>query len=255
MQRIFTVLMAACFYISNFTYSHAVETTDQITTAMKRAGSNRSQIQIALDNAPAVQKAGMEFLVAHMPDEDLQNLSADYLLKNLELAYQAWDEAPWKNDVPESLFLNNVLPYANINEQRDSWRADFYKRCKPLIAGAKTPAEAAVLLNQKLFNELNVKYSTKRNRADQGPSESISTGLASCTGLSILLIDACRSVGIPARFVGTPLWTNKSGNHSWVEIWDDGWHFTGACEPTGNELDNGWFKGRAATAQAEQRRS
>lgn len=251
MQRIFTVLMAACFYISNFTYSHAVETTDQITTAMKRAGSNRSQIQIALDNAPAVQKAGMEFLVAHMPDEDLQNLSADYLLKNLELAYQAWDEAPWKNDVPESLFLNNVLPYANINEQRDSWRADFYKRCKPLIAGAKTPAEAAVLLNQKLFNELNVKYSTKRNRADQGPSESISTGLASCTGLSILLIDACRSVGIPARFVGTPLWTNKSGNHSWVEIWDDGWHFTGACEPTGNELDNGWFKGRAATAQVD----
>ena len=151
MQRIFTVLMAACFYISNFTYSHAVETTDQITSAMKRAGSNRSQIQIALDNAPAVQKAGMEFLVAHMPDEDLQNLSADYLLKNLELAYQAWDEAPWKNDVPESLFLNNVLPYANINEQRDSWRADFYKRCKPLIAGAKTPAEAAVLLNQKTF--------------------------------------------------------------------------------------------------------
>lgn len=251
MQRIFPVLIAACFYISNFTYSHAAENTNQITNALKRAGSNRAQIQTALDNAPAIQKAGMEFLVAHMPDKDLQSLSADYLLTNLNLAYQAWDESPWKKDVPESLFFNNVLPYANINEQRDSWRTDFYNQCKPLIAGAKTPSEAAVLLNQKLFKELNVKYSTKRNRADQGPSESIRTGLASCTGLSILLIDACRSVGIPARFVGTPLWTNKSGNHSWVEIWDDGWHFTGACEPTGNELDNGWFKGRAATAQTD----
>ncbi|MDA7864870.1 dienelactone hydrolase family protein [bacterium] len=250
-QRIFIVLIAACFYISNFTSSHAAENTDQIANALKRAGSNRSEIQTALDKAPSAQKPGMKFLVAHMPDGDLKTLSAKYLLTNLELAYQAWDESPWKNDVPESLFFNNVLPYANINEQRDSWRTDFYKQCKPLISGAKTPAEAAVLLNQKLFKQLNVKYSTKRNRADQGPSESIRTGLASCTGLSILLIDACRSVGIPARFVGTPLWTNKSGNHSWVEIWDDGWHFTGACEPTGGELDKGWFAGRATTAQSD----
>lgn len=251
MQRTIPVLIAACFFISNLTFSRAAENTDQITDALERAGSNRSQIQNALEKTPAAQKAGMEFLIAHMPEEDLQNLSAKYLLTNLTLAYKAWDESPWKNDVPESLFFNNILPYANINEERDSWRTDFYKRCKPLIAGAKTPSEAAVLLNQKLFKELNVKYSTKRNRADQGPSESIRTGLASCTGLSILLIDACRSVGIPARFVGTPLWTNKSGNHSWVEIWDGGWHFTGACEPTGNELDKGWFKGRASTAQAD----
>ena len=250
-QRIFLVLIATSFYFSNFTYSNAVENIDQITSALKRAGSNRGQIQAALDQAPAAQKAGMEFLVAHMPEKDLQSLSAKYLLTNLTLAYKAWDESPWKNEVPEALFFNNVLPYANINEQRDTWRTDFYEKCKPLIEGAKTPSEAAVLLNQKLFKQLNVKYSTKRNRADQGPAESIRTGLASCTGLSILLIDACRAVGIPARFVGTPLWTNKSGNHSWVEIWDDGWHFTGACEPTGNELDNGWFKGRAATAQVD----
>ena len=65
--------------------------------------------------------------------------------------------------------------------------------------------------------------------------ESMETGLASCTGLSILLIDACRSVGVPARFVGTPLWADGSGNHSWVEIWDGGWHFVGAAEPAGLE--------------------
>ena len=42
------------------------------------------------------------------------------------------------------------------------------------------------------------------------------------------------------------MWKNMSGNHSWVEIWDDGWHFTGAAESTGNELDKGWFVGRAS---------
>ena len=36
------------------------------------------------------------------------------------------------------------------------------------------------------------------------------TGVATCTGLSILLVDACRSVGVPARIAGTPLWSNNS---------------------------------------------
>ncbi|MFN7290110.1 MAG: transglutaminase domain-containing protein, partial [Pirellula sp.] len=69
-----------------------------------------------------------------------------------------------------------------------------------------------------------------------------------CTGLSILMIDACRACGIPSRFVGIPLWPDKSGNHSWVEVWDNGWHFTGACEANGDDLDKAWFTDRASTA-------
>ena len=72
--------------------------------------------------------------------------------------------------------------------------------------------------------------------------------MASCTGLSVLLVDACRALAIPARVVGTPRWTDNSGNHTWVEIWDNGWHFTGACEPNGHDLDKAWFIDRASQA-------
>lgn len=225
--------------------------TTEVKAALERAGDNRGEVQQALDRTPAEQQAGIRFLVAYMPERDLKSLSADTLVENVQLAYQAWDEAHWKNDLPEEIFLNNVLPYANINEQRDDWRRDFYQRFKPLVKDAASPSEAAAILNQKVFPLLNVRYSTKRNRADQGPHESIKSGLASCTGLSILLIDACRAIGVPARFAGTPLWADKSGNHSWVEIWDNGWHFTGAAEPTGNDVDKAWFGGRAATAQRD----
>ncbi|MFM7921072.1 MAG: transglutaminase-like domain-containing protein, partial [Planctomycetaceae bacterium] len=105
-----------------------------------------------------------------------------------------------------------------------------------------------------VFPMVNVKYSTQRKKADQSPLESMESGLASCTGLSVLLVDACRAVGIPARIVGTPLWSDNSGNHTWVEIWDNGWHFTGACEPTGNVLDQGWFIDRASKAVRDERR-
>ena len=77
------------------------------------------------------------------------------------------------------------------------------------------------------------------------------TGLASCTGLSILLVDACRALGIPARIVGCPLWVNKRGNHTWVEVWDEGvWKFTGAAEYDSKGLNRGWFAGTASTCDS-----
>tara|TARA_Y100001968_G_scaffold209803_1_gene192912 strand:- start:321 stop:2450 length:2130 start_codon:yes stop_codon:yes gene_type:complete len=190
----------------------------------------------------------MEFLVKYMPKRDLTSLQADFLLQNVKLAYQAWEESAWHNQIPKDVFLNDILPYASISETREDWRSDFFKRFGELVKDARTPAEAAAILNNNVFKQLNVKYSTKRKRPDQSPSESIEQGVASCSGLSVVLIDACRAVGIPARFVGTPLWSNRSGNHSWVEIYDNGWHFTGACEATGPDLDKGWFIGRASTA-------
>jgi hypothetical protein len=224
---------------------------DAIESALQRAKDNRSQIENALKDVSKEQAEGMRFLVSHMPERDLQALSAQYLLNNVKFAYQAWEQSPWKEQIPKEVFFNDVLPYASINERRDDWREDFLKRFKPMVEGAKTPGQAAAMLNQKLFPTLNVKYSTKRRKADQSPYESIESGLASCSGLTVLLIDACRSQGIPARFVGTPLWSDKSGNHSWVEVWDDGWHFTGAAEPTGADLDRAWFLGRASQANRD----
>ena len=222
-----------------------------IESALARAGENRAEIQAALDGAPAAQADGMTFLVANMPKRDLTSLSARFLLENVRLAYRAHDESPWKDRVPTAVFLNNVLPYASINERRDDWRADFFERFKPLVKDADSPGAAGAILNQKIFALLDVRYSRRRPKADQSPYESIEAHLASCTGLSVLLIDACRSVGVPARFAGTPMWSDRSGNHSWVEIWDDGWHFTGAAEPSGEALDRAWFAGRAATARRD----
>ena len=230
----------------------AAENPAVISSALKRAGTNRSQIQAALDRSPAKQREGMQFLIAHMPDHDLKTLTAEFLLENVRLAYQAREESSWKANIPNDIFLNNILPYATINERRDRWRKDFHDRFRPLIKDIQSPGLAATKLNQNISRLTKVKYSTKRAKPDQSPYESMESGLASCTGLSVLLVDACRSVGIPARVVGTPLWTNKSGNHSWVEIWDDGWHFTGACEATGDSLDRGWFVGRAATAKRDE---
>lgn len=207
--------------------------------------------------ARAKEKHGEEgeraarFLVENMPEADRDKLTAEFLGENLELALKARSEFPWAKEVPEAVFLNDVLPYAVFNEPRDPWRADFYEKSRAIVKGAANASDAAQLLNRQIFNLVNVHYNTGRKRPNQSPKESMASNKATCTGLSIILVDACRAVGIPARAVGTPMWANERGNHTWVEIWDGDWHFTGADEPDPAGLDHGWFVADASEAKAD----
>jgi Transglutaminase-like superfamily len=222
--------------------------SDDVEQALARAKDNRPELEKALTSVPRDQRKGMAFLIGNMPDADLRSLKADFLLSNTDLAYKARQEVPWGRDIPEEIFFNNVLPYVNVDEKREDWRKDFYEMCLPIVKNCKTPAEAAQKLNSELFKKVNLRYSAQRKAANQSPKESIERGTASCTGLSIVLSDACRAVCVPARLAGTPMWANNRGNHTWVEIWDKDWHFTGACEPDPKGLDRGWFVGDAAQA-------
>ena len=218
--------------------------------ALRQAGNNRAELGKALRAVPIAQRQAMRFLIENMPKSDLQSLKAAYLLENVALAFQARQSAPWKAQISDEMFLNDVLPYAFLNEKRDNSRAQLRRLSLPLIAGSATPGEAAQKINQKLFPLVRVKYSTERKKPHQNATECMDSGLASCSGLSILLAAACRSVGVPARVVGTPMWANGRGNHTWVEVWDNGWHFVGAAEPDPQGLDHGWFVGDAAQARA-----
>lgn len=236
---------------------NSIQVSDEsLESALTRAGENRSQIAQALESAPQQHQAAVRFLVAYMPTDDLQRLTAEYILKNVKVAYQAREATKWGRQIPDAVFFNDVLPYASINERRDDWREDFYTRFLPLVKDCETPGEAAQVLNRDIYKLLDVQYhARKRPKPDQSPYESIDAKYASCTGLSVLLIDACRAVCVPTRFVGTARWTTKRGNHSWVEIWSEGdWHFTGACEYNAKGLDLGWFTKDAAAAKKDDRR-
>jgi len=228
--------------------------TKAVTEALGKAGDNATELAKAIRTATASQREAVCFLVANMPDRDLRGLSAAYVLEHVEYAYKARESTPWGSGIPDEIFLNNVLPYASVNERRDNWRKDFYERFLPIVKDCKSAGGAAMKLNREMFKMVNVQYhATKRPRPDQSPYESIQAGYASCTGLSILLIDACRAVGVPARFAGTPQWTTKRGNHSWVEVWDGQWRFTGAIEPDEKGLNHAWFEGDAAKAGLNNR--
>ncbi|MEM7229013.1 MAG: transglutaminase family protein, partial [Planctomycetota bacterium] len=232
----------------------ALPATRTVEQTLIDAGENRAELERALREIEDAFRPGMTFLITYMPPTDAATLDADFLLTNVRQAYEARARVPWGDRVPDEIFFNDVLPYASVSEPREAWRESLMEQFLEHVTECATPAEAAQRLNRVIFPALGVRYSTKRARADQSPSESIAQGMASCTGLSILLTNGCRATCIPARLAGIPEWPHKGGNHTWVEVWSDGtWYFTGAAEPSDQGLNHAWFNGDAARADVNSR--
>ncbi len=192
-----------------------------------------------------------EFLADHRPATDDVLADPELLMDNLRLALQSRTEFPWGPSISDDLFLNDVLPYAVLDETRENWRPMLLELTRPIVKDATTISEAAQAINRELYNKINVHYNTGRKRPNASPSESIEQGRATCTGLTILFVDACRSVGIPARAAGVAKWHDDRGNHTWPELWDgQSWRFTGADEYDAQGFDRGWFVSDASQAKS-----
>lgn len=218
--------------------------------AQEAIKSTTPERQEALTNIlkalPTEQREALAYLYAYMPQHDLDTLSPSLIQENIEYAYKAYNAYPWVKTLPKEIFYNEVVPHIVVDETRDSWRPMFMEMFGPLAASSADMRQAIDTINKVIKDKVNVTYNTKRKKPNQSPSESMAINMASCTGLSILLIDAFRSVGIPARFAGTPMWVSREGNHNWVEVWVDGeWYIT---EYTPESLNHAWFMPRAGKA-------
>lgn len=220
-----------------------------LDSAFVSAGENAGELKLVLQNVEKGQKEAAAFLIAYMPEKDLKSLSSEFILDQLHGAFKVREEFEWCQNLPDSIFLNEVLPYYNLDENRDNWREDFYNRFSPYVKNCQNIYEAIDSVNLNIMEELGVEYNTKRSAVNISPFQAIKEQMATCTGLSFLLVNAFRSVGIPARIAGTPLWTNMRGNHSWVEVWIDGaWYFT---EYYPDALNKSWFLTDAGKADPQ----
>mmetsp|Transcript_52219 Transcript_52219/g.124495 ORF Transcript_52219/g.124495 Transcript_52219/m.124495 type:complete len:362 (-) Transcript_52219:5-1090(-) len=237
--------------------------------------------------AEAAAHRSKSFLRANLPPWDVINqgtLEEALLPLTVELALQVRSNFSWAASVPSEVWFDYVLPYANVNEARENWRALMLQTLTGLVSNATFEAgslrEVAEIVNQHVWSflrpgEAPIHFKAQQTPLIYDPMSTITFGFASCTGVSILYIDALRSVGVPARLVGTPAWhgVEADGNHNWVEIWlgpgeglsGEPWTFTEA-QPAGpgEKLENpcdkwfcnaGHFNGSTVTYAARFNRS
>jgi len=247
MKRILLFVLPALLISASPYKGLSPEMKASVESALQKVSPERAnEFKNALSDTKKEYREGMAFLISYMPQKDLKKLPIEVLKEAVNYGYKAREEFSWCKALPEDVFFNDVLPYASMDETRELWREEFYNLFKPLVVNCKTAAEALDTVNKSIEKLVKVSYNTKRKKPNQSPHESMEIHMASCSGLSILLTDAFRSVGIPSRISGTPMWVSKEGNHNWSEVWLDGrWYFT-EFSPGG--LDHSWFLPRAAAA-------
>ena len=225
---------------------------DKELSAVIAASERGEALQTLLAETPEAEKRDMAFLLKNMPDSDREGMDLELLKENVEYANIARTKYSWAKAVPEDVYLHEVLPYHVVDEVRDAWRKELYEMFAPAVDSCATMYEALCAVNANIPRLTGVDYNTKREKTNQSPRESMRQGMASCTGLAILLVDAYRAVGIPARFAGTASWHDNRGNHSWTEVWLDGeWRVTEYYFPS--KLDHLWFMADASKADANNR--
>lgn len=139
------------------------------------------------------------YLLRWMPLKDAHSVSPDFIARNIELALKARQLNTLTQAVPFSVFLNEVLPYAILTEHRDDWRDLFFSSFFPLVQHASSLREAAAIMNKQSWHivEPAIKFvaAPPNELNNYSPFSVMKAHNASCTGLSIFLVDALRSVG------------------------------------------------------------
>ena len=223
----------------------------QLSKALDESGRSEDILAL-LESVPEAQQRDLAYLLVNMYEEDLRTMDLELLRENVEYAAMVRTKYEWAKSLPEEVYLQDVLPYHVVDEVRDAWRKELYEMFSPAVDTCKTMYDAICAVNANIPRLTGVDYNTKREKTNQSPRESMRQGMASCTGLAILLVDAYRAVGIPARFAGTASWHDDRGNHSWTEVWLDGqWRVTEYYFPS--QLDHLWFMPDASKATPDNR--
>lgn len=225
-------------FITDAAYRAEVENDFQ---AKQAALPNGDLFAVFNDQMTPEEREALTFMYAYMPIGDITDYSGDFYLKNIRSSFQARNEMPWGDSIPEDIFRHFVLPVRINNENLDESRMVFFDELKDRVKGLSL-YDAVLEVNHWCHEK--VIYTPSDGRTSS-PLASVKTAYGRCGEESTFTVAALRSVGIPARQVYTPRWVHTDDNHAWVEAWVNGkWYFLGACEPE-PVLNLGWFNGPA----------
>lgn len=154
---------------------------------------------------------------------DIETLTAEFLIDNIDRAFDVWDKSPWHNEIDFDRFKKFVLPYRADNELlRIGWRDSLIKTYAPVVNGAKTAKEAF----ERIRKAVN---SVKRNGKYDFPYVMDAVALRNhysgvCLERCVYLTAVCRAFGLPVVIDNCGKWANYSNNtHTWVVlVLDDG---------------------------------
>ena len=197
---------------------------NELESALHYAGTNRAELEKVLRyyEGDSLKYRAAVFLIENMPYHfgydrndrkiaDCQTLRADYLIENIELAFQVREKA-WNRDLPFADFCRYVLPYRCLYETPSKMRRQLLETYLPRLDSLqpKSIVEAARIIHAQFHLTFLAGAVPKHYPSVE---EIYQTRTGKCDGMLLLSTHILRAVGIPATIDYTQ-WSHRDGSSS-----------------------------------------
>lgn len=162
--------------------------------------------------------------------EDIKIIKADFLIKNIDDAFELWQNKPWLYHLDFEQFCEYVLPYKCYELQSlDYWRdtlnskfGDVLSTLVPDDDSYYSPYKVTRLIRQRIANEVRP-YGVQMG---QGYSFGAANNMyklkyGECSDYVRLAICIMRSIGLPVFHNSTPQWGRYRAGHDWYALLND----------------------------------
>lgn len=170
---------------------------------------------------------------------DLQQLDADFLIAQIDAAFQVWQK-PWNKHLSFDDFCEWILPYRIGNELPEIWRGQYCNTFSGLLADSiLTARDACIAINNELVKLPLHVFTDFPKPADIKPSSLIHIKFGLCSDYTNLAIYAMRSVGIPVTTGSIPHWGRGNSGHSFNLLYGEDmkyYDFAGGDHHPGDHL-------------------
>ncbi len=153
-------------------------------------------------------------------ERDVDCISADQLIENIDLAYTAYNRLPKSFRCSHDDFLHFVLPYRATYEPADiTFRKDLYKEFSWVYSAIGNGITTKDLVFA-LLDSVNIKFVDNMKYPGQLPVRQLKRiRFGNCDNSVNLMIHVLRSIGIAACKDYVPHWGNHhSMGHSWLTV-------------------------------------
>ncbi len=154
---------------------------------------------------------------------DVQYIKADYLINNIDLAFEMREKQPWGKDIPFDIFLEQVLPYRVSKEYLEDWRSIILEQYKGLIDSMQTipgidAMQACCMVNATLVDKWKGHFPIS-SIPPLNYTMLMESWSGNCKERSTLGVFVMRALGIPVTQEFTPQWPNRHMGHSWNTVY------------------------------------
>jgi hypothetical protein len=153
---------------------------------------------------------------------DFDNISANYLISNIDQAFDAWQISPWEKTISFIEFCEYLLPYRIGSEKLEEWRKisrNNFSWASDSIAKGASLIKIAGLINDSLKSMFTYGNSHFKGDNSISLSELICHSSGGCEAMANMAMFSMRAFGIPIMKDFTPVWASANGGHSWNSLY------------------------------------